>query len=183
MLGFGFIHSGRDILISHWISCSPLRRQQDWALLFSALLQRAVTALNPAGETWVWFSPILRGHFWIPLMYWGRPASPNCVCLRVKSLTEETLLSRSLGSRVLWWNSAYLVFLFPIDVLASQAVHWLWWHSHRLLMVLSSVSIKHTSKKWIWNSFPAHLIEMGKEPATEELKTLLLQHVLYIWAH
>lgn len=50
---------------------------------------------------------------YICLMYRARPASPNCVCLRVKSLTEETLLSRSLGSRVLWWNSAYLVFLFP----------------------------------------------------------------------
>lgn len=33
MLGFGFIRSGRDIWISPWISCSPLRRQQDWALL------------------------------------------------------------------------------------------------------------------------------------------------------
>lgn len=98
----------------------------------------------------------------------------------MKSLTEETLLSRSLGSRVLWWNSACLVFLFPVGVLASQAEHWLQWQNHRLLMVLSSVSIKFTSKKWVWNYFPAHLLEMGKEPATEELKTLLLQHVLYI---
>lgn len=183
MLGFGFIHSGRDILISHWISCSPLRRQQDGALLFSALLQRAVTALNAAGEMWVWrTSPSLRGHFWNPLMYWGRPASPNC-------LFESEKPHRGDPSVQIPWIQGALVefclfsFPFPIDVLASQAVHGLQWHSHNLLMVLGSVSIKHTSKKWMWNSFPAHLIEMGKEAATEELKTLLLQHVLYIWAH
>lgn len=32
----------------------------------------------------------------------------------------------------------------------------------------------------MWNSFCTHLIAMGKEPATEELRVLLVQHVLYI---
>lgn len=118
MLGFGFIHSGRDILISHWISCSPLRRQQDWALLLSASLQRAVTALNPAGEMWVWrTSPSLRGHFWIPLMYWGRPASPDC-------LSESEKPHRGDPSVQIPWIQGALVefclFSFPFPLL----VYW-----------------------------------------------------------
>lgn len=32
----------------------------------------------------------------------------------------------------------------------------------------------------MWNSFYTHFIDIGKEPATEELKMLLLQRVLYI---
>lgn len=38
--------------MSHWFSCSPLRSQQDLALLFSAFLQRAVVTLNQTGEMW-----------------------------------------------------------------------------------------------------------------------------------
>lgn len=46
-------------------------------------------------------------------------------------------------------------------------------------MVLS-FSIKYISEEWMWNSFRTHLTNTGKEPATEALKTSLLQHALYL---
>lgn len=131
MLGFGFIHSGRDILISHWTSCSPLRRQQDWG---SSLLCTSAKSSHSSKSSW---GNVGLENF--PLF--KRPLLNSFNVLRKTSISKLCLFESEKPHRgdpsvqIPWIQGALVEFsLFqfsfsPVDVLASQAVHWLQWHS------------------------------------------------------